>query len=209
MDNNRGEKNIKGIIKLETRIAQCSRCYGLSKCTNKPSLGKGDLEPEALIVFESESDKTRDINWIVALRNVIQKSLAVGTIYHTFLVRCQPKFCPLDHINTCILERKLLNPQGICTLTNQPCNGIPAQPLNEHIINCLNFLMEEIEIMRPRYVVLYGQRVSDFVLRAHGILEPTPSQQVFKQKETTLIIITEDRVPGTIHIENQEYFIRP
>ena len=187
MDVNCREQNIKAIIKLEGRIRLCNRCPALLKCTSKPSFGKGDLEPEAMVVFEGESIYTQDIDWVVAMRKSIQKYFSVNRIYHTFLVRCQPKACTRGQDISCTLNSRLLDHNDICLFTNRSCDGIPVKPSNEEVINCLYFLLEEIEVLKPKYVFLFGSRVSDFVLKTYGIFEPPAEQQLFEHEATTFI----------------------
>jgi uracil-DNA glycosylase len=188
----RGQQ-IKSIIKLEDRIAQCRRCPVLIRCTSKPSLGKGDLEPQALLVFECESYQTRDIKWIIELRNMIRQYFQLERVYYTFMVRCHPKACVINQGNTCCLTHKLEKHNGICLLNDQHCDGILIKPTNEEIINCLYFLLEEIEILQPQYVILFGSRVEDFVLKSYGIFDPGNHYQVHHYETTTLLTIPENK----------------
>ncbi len=192
MDINCRAQNIKAIIKLEGRIGLCNRCPALLKCTSKPSLGKGDLEPEAMVIFECESTHTQDINWVVELRESIQKYFNINSVYHTFLVRCQPKACTRGQDISCTLNGKVLDRNNICLFTNQPCDGIPVKPSNEEVINCLYFLLEEIEVLKPKYVFLFGSRVSDFVLKTYGVFESRPGQQLFEHETATFISMVEE-----------------
>jgi uracil-DNA glycosylase len=187
MDKKGRTQQIKSIIKMEERICQCRRCPALIRCTDKPSLGRGELEPDVLIVFECESDLTRDINWIIDLRNTIRKYFHVERVYHTFMVRCHPKSCVSNQGNTGCLTNKLLNQNSICLLNNRACDGIPIKPSDQEIINCIYFLLEEIAILRPQYVVLFGNRVEDFVLKSYGIFDTPSDQQVFRYEATTLL----------------------
>jgi len=152
MDTVGHEQHIKSIIKLEERIGQCRRCPELIRCTSKPSLGKGDFEPEALLVFENDSKQTSNIKWIIELRNLIKKHFNIARVYHTYLMRCHPKSCISNHGNDCCLPSKLVNRNNICLLNQQLCDGIPIKPSNEEIINCMYFLLEEIEVLKPHRV---------------------------------------------------------
>lgn len=194
MDTKTREQYIKSIIKLEERIAQCGRCPELTKCSSQPSFGKGDLEPEVLLVFECESNQTSNTEWIIELRNAIKKYFNLTRIYHTFLVRCHPKYCISNKSNGYYLASKLVDRNGICLLNCQPCNGIAIKPTNEEIINCLYFLLEEITIFNPLYVILFGNRVKDFVLKTYGIFDADDNQQVYKYDKITFIIADEDRI---------------
>ena len=87
----RREKNIRLIIEMEDRAAQCTRCAPLLSCIRKPSMGKGDLEPDLIMVFESDIQIMEKAERLLELREMIKDELNVGKIYHTFMVRCQPK----------------------------------------------------------------------------------------------------------------------
>jgi len=194
MDTKGREQQIKLIIKLEERIGWCRRCPALIKCTGRPSLGKGDLEPEVLLVFECECDQTLDIKWVIELRNTIRKYFGVDRIYHTFMVRCHPKSCVSKQGNNFCLTGKLLNQNSICLLSDQLCDGIPIKPSSEEIINCMYYLMEEIAILRPQYTILFGSRVEDFVLKSFGIFDSDTNQQVHKFETTTLLTTVENKL---------------
>jgi len=44
---------------------------------------KGELDPEALLVFEYENNFTRDMNNIIEMRNLIKQVFNLEKIYHT------------------------------------------------------------------------------------------------------------------------------
>jgi len=165
------EHNIRRVIEMEERICQCQRCTSLNQCLRKPSMGKGELEPEILIVFEYDSRFTRDINRVISLRNLIRTELKKEKLYHTFLVRCQPKACAVRHGVSCYGEGKLLDKDYHCVLSGKICDGIPIKPSIEEIIACLPFLVEEIEILRPQTVLLFGERTAEFVLKTYGVFD--------------------------------------
>lgn len=194
MDTSDRERQIKSIIKLEERIGRCRRCPALIRCTSRPSLGKGDLEPEIVLVFECESYQTLDIKWVIELRNTVRKYFGVERIYHTFMARCHPKSCVSKHGNNFCLTGKLLNHNSICLLSDQPCDGISIQPADEEIINCMYFLIEEITILKPRYTILFGSRVEDFVLKSFGIFDTDSHPQVHKYETTTLLTTVENKL---------------
>lgn len=194
MDAKGREQQIKSIIKLEERIGHCRRCPALIRCTGRPSLGKGDLEPEAVLVFECENYQTLDIKWVIELRNTIRKYFHIDRIYHTFMVRCHPMSCVSKQGNNFCLTGKLLNQNNICLFNNQICDGIPIKPSNEDIINCMYFLLEEIAILKPQYVILFGSRVEDFVLKSYGIFDSDKRQQAHKYETTTLLTTVENKL---------------
>lgn len=165
----RREKNIRLIIEMEDRIAQCQRCKQLLGCIRKPSLGKGDLEPDVIMVFEYDNDYTGVRENIIQLRDMIKKATGYDKIYHTFLVRCQPKACSVRHSTACYVDKKLIDRELNCLLTGKSCEGIPIKPGDNDIISCLPFIMEELEILDPKVILLFGERTGEFVLKSYGI----------------------------------------
>ena len=187
------DQHIKSIIRLEERISNCRRCVPSVNCTRKPSLGKGDLEPDVLLVFECESAYTLNTNWIIELRNAIKKHLQIERVYHTFMVRCQPKACTLCQANNYFPSKKLLDRENICLLSRQACDGIPIKPINEEILNCLTFLLEEIAVFKPNDIILFGPRVSNFVLKSYGKYDSLFSAQPYQQEKTTFHTTAEEK----------------
>jgi len=166
----RREQNIRLIIDMEDRINQCNRCKSLLSCNRKPSMGKGDLEPDIIIIFKYDGVFTRDLDKLIALREIIKSEFGTGKIYHTFMVRCQPKACTVRNNTACyVANNKLIDKDNNCLLTGKPCEGIPIKPSDDDIINCLPFLLEELEILNPKTIILFGERVSEFVLKSYGI----------------------------------------
>lgn len=186
------EQNIRRIIEMEDRICQCQRCPSLVKCLRKPSMGKGELDPQALLIFEYENSYTRDINNIIRLRNIIKQELKLDKIYHTFMVRCQPKACATRQSVTCYGEGKWIDKDYTCLLSNKTCDGIPVKPGNSEIISCLSFLLEEIEILHPTYLLLFGERVTEFVLKSYGIYSNLATNQRYEYEHMTFITAVDE-----------------
>jgi len=65
MSNRNRELVIRRIINMEDRISNCQRCGAITRCIRKPSLGKGDLEPDILMVLESDNYYSRDMNRMI------------------------------------------------------------------------------------------------------------------------------------------------
>ena len=190
---NQREQNIKAIIKLESRISKCSRCPALLRCTSKPATGKGDLVPEAVIIFECEGERTKDIDWIVEIRNTVQKYLQVDAVYHTFMVRCQLKACPLAEAIPCQVHNPLLDAHNTCRVSNKSCTGIPIRPTDDAVLSCLNYVIEELQIFQPEYVILFGRRVNDFVLKAYGMLDTIQDRLIYHHEGTTFLSVLDDQ----------------
>ena len=177
------EQNIRRIIEMEDRICQCQRCPFLVRCIRKPSMGKGELDPELIMVFEHENNFTSDINNIISIRNSIKKVMKIEKIYHTFLVRCQPKACTNHQSANCYGEGKWIDKDYTCLLSGRYCDGIPVRPGTGEIISCLPFLLEEVEILHPPYLILFGEKVAEFVLKSYGILTSISINQRYEYED--------------------------
>ncbi|MGI6452012.1 MAG: uracil-DNA glycosylase family protein [Syntrophomonadaceae bacterium] len=165
------QEKIRQIIAMEDRICQCQRCGNLLPCTKRPSMGKGELDPDIILVFEYESIFCRDINNLIELHRLVQNEFNLENIYHTYVVRCQPKACVTRHSVSCFWEKKLIDYDNRCLLTGRYCDAIPVRPGNAEIIACLAFLIEEIETLDPKYIILFGDRVCDYILKSYGIFD--------------------------------------
>lgn len=165
------DQNIRRVIDMEDRISNCKRCDLLLHCVRRPSMGKGELDPDVLMVFECESTFTRDVAKVVELRNLVKSEFKVHSVYHNYMVRCQPKACAIRNSVSCLGDASCLDRDNNCLLSGKSCEGIPVKPSNEEILSCLPFLLEEIEIFRPQYVILFGERVAFFTLRSFGMFD--------------------------------------
>ncbi len=183
------EQNIKKIITMEDRVISCKRCKSSLQCIRKPSLGKGDLEPEVVLVFESDNNFTSDIKNIIEIRKIISTEFNLEKVYHTFLVRCQPKACPFLTNTLCHGDNKLVDKEYNCILNNKKCSGIPIRPTDEHILSCLPYVVEEIEILKPVYLFLFGERVANFMLRSWGLFEECSIPAVYNINELTVFMV--------------------
>ncbi|HHW61475.1 MAG TPA: hypothetical protein GX404_06185 [Syntrophomonadaceae bacterium] len=192
MERGTREQNIKRIIYLEDRINQCQRCPRLIKCMRKPSFGKGDLEPDVMMIFESENNITTDMDQVIAMRDMIKERFDTDRVYHSFLVRCQPKACTARESSSCIIEGKYLDKDYVCLLTNQVCDGIPIKASTTEIMNCLPFMLEEINILRPYYVILFGEIVSSYILKSCGVYDIHDGQRSYKYNGITLITTVDE-----------------
>lgn len=196
------EQNIRRIIDMEDRISRCQRCKSSIRCIRKASLGKGDLDPEVVVVFEADSNFTQDLNQIINFRNSIKELLKKDKIYHTFMVRCQPKTC-IHHENAGWYgETKFLDKDHKCILTGKLCEGAFIRPTNEEVISCLPFLLEEIEILKPSHVILLGERATFYVLRAYGIFDEIKTyHRYYNGKKAFISLDYEDKLDERKYLE--------
>lgn len=201
------EDNIRKIIAMEDRILVCERCLELKRCNHRPNLGKGDLEPEAVLVLESPSSFTDNLDNIIKIRQLISKILGIDKIYHTFLVRCQPKACPRIMNISCYGDCKLIDKNNICILNNQLCDGIPFKPTDTQIISCMTNAVEEIDILEPRYVFLFGERVGDFMLKSWGIFTGIKIPDIQYHDNTTVVLVNYEEKFDRHHCEDLKSLI--
>ncbi|MGI5879753.1 MAG: uracil-DNA glycosylase family protein [Syntrophomonadaceae bacterium] len=197
------ENNIRRIINMEDRICSCNRCINVTPCVRKPSLGKGELEPELLMVFESESLDTEEI---IKLRNIIRDGLNFDKIYHTYLVRCQPKACTSRNNVSHYSFPKLINNENNCLLTGQTCSGLPVPANYDEIIACMPYLIEEIQILNPRYVLLMGEHVSKFVLKSWGFYDNL-MQPCYEYENMKIMVTADHRIFSDHHCQLLKEYI--
>ncbi|NLJ72378.1 MAG: hypothetical protein GX333_05145 [Syntrophomonadaceae bacterium] len=184
------EDNIRRIISMEDRALKCYRCPELQRCVRKPNLGKGDLEPEAVFVFESANNFNEDIDNLLQLRKNISTAYGINKIYHTFLVRCQPKACPAITNLSCYGEdAKLIDKDYKCILTNSLCDGVPIRPTDTQIVSCLSYTIEEIAILNPNYIFLFGERVGDFLLKSWGVFADKEVPYILQYEDNNIFVV--------------------
>jgi hypothetical protein len=171
-------------------------------CTSKPSLGKGDLEPQVLLVFECENPYTLNTSWLIDLRNKIKQKFNVERVYHTYMVRCHPKACSSRKDCNFFMPGKLLDRDNICKLSNDICDGILIKPSGEATINCLNYLLEEIDILRPDYVILFGKQVREYVLKSCGMFDACQSGEPCTYKDMMFINTVEEKFFNEEELQN-------
>lgn len=186
------KQNINRIITMEKKINNCARCTLQRRCVSKPAMGKGDLDPDIILVFQSQSNMNNEVNKIIEIRQMLKKDLARDKIYHTFLVRCQPKACThIDNLN-CISPKSLIDQEQNCRLNKTVCEGIPIVPRDNEIISCLHYLIEEIDILSPQIVILFGKRTTNFVLKAMGVLDTVIIPGLYIKKEQFIFTTVEE-----------------
>jgi uracil-DNA glycosylase len=152
-------------------------------------MGKGDLEPDLIMVFESDVQIIENPDRLLECREMVKAEFNVSKIYHTFMVRCQPKACVIRNSTSCYLHNnKLIDRELRCLLSGKPCEGIPIKPADNDIISCLPYLLEELEILNPKILMLFGERVSEFVLKAYGIFEDYTPGAAFYDADKRLFI---------------------
>lgn len=189
----RREDNIRLIIELEDRIAQCKRCKTLLSCVRKPALGKGDLQPEIVLVFQNDIEQPDNKELIKKIREIVKKEFGTNKIYHTFMVRCQPKACSIRTNTSSYMENnKLIDRDFQCLLTNRICEGVGINPADENVISCLPFLVEELGIFEPGIIIMFGERVTEFVLKSYGVFQPVSVGEIIHDSNNNVFIAVSD-----------------
>lgn len=165
-------KIISRIVKMEERINKCSRCKDVRVCCCRPATGKGDIEANILLVFASESE-VADRSELIRMRQEISSMSGDGFgVYHTYMVRCQPRICNRRKNQAVLFDGSLIDTENRCLLSREQCDALLAQPDDQQTMNCLHFLLEEIEILAPKLIITVGERTYQYVFRAFGIFDP-------------------------------------
>ncbi|MGE5403995.1 MAG: uracil-DNA glycosylase family protein [Candidatus Saccharibacteria bacterium] len=167
------EKIISRIVKMESRISSCSRCQGIRICSPKPSLGRGDVQASIMVVFPQENEFTRSREKIAQMRETLASLAGEDRkVYHTYMIRCQPRSCHRRKGKDTLFDGTLIDASSNCILTNAQCDGQVMEPDDQEAMNCLIFLLEEIEIIMPEVIITLGERVYQYLFRAFNILDP-------------------------------------
>jgi uracil-DNA glycosylase len=77
-------------------------------------------------------------------------------------------------------------------MTSDICDGFPLKPSGESIINCLNYLLEELDILNPDYIVLFGQKVTNYVLKSYGLVDNTKIGEFYKYNNMCFLPTVEE-----------------
>lgn len=147
-----------------------------------------------IIVLECENLNAHSLERVIELRRIIKAQFNMDKVYHTFMTRCTPKACASRHNAFCHADGKLLDKSHFCILTKQPCAGLPIPPKTDQIIHCLGYLIEEIDILSPRYLLLLGERVCDYVLKSYGIFAPFNPGQSFNVNHMQLLTAVDEQL---------------
>ena len=150
-------KTISRIVKMEERINKCNRCKDVRVCCFRPATGKGDIEADIMLILASESE-VPDRSELIRMRQQISAMTGNGCgVYHTYMVRCQPRICNRRKNQAVLFDGSLIDADNRCLLSRERCDAIPAEPDDQQTMNCLHFLLEEIEILDPKLVITVGK----------------------------------------------------
>jgi uracil-DNA glycosylase len=131
---------------LRRQILNCSKCPAIVKTRNKPVPGIGRDKAKIVLIGLAPGKDGADMTGIPFTRdpsgeliNELLVSIGLSREQDTFitnLVKCNPK-------------------------DEKGCNRPPSKI---EIANCSPFLLEEIELVKPRLVVCFGKDASEFLL---------------------------------------------
>jgi len=164
-------RKIRSLNQMESRISGCTRCSELYRCCCKPSLGRGSLQADIIVVFPWENQLGRDRAYLKTLAQLLREKLKPGgEVYYSFLVRCATKLCLARREKSRLLEGKYITGDNQCVLSGQPCSIEPTEPGMEAVLNCLHYIVEEIAILEPDWIVTVGNLASVALLNTLGLL---------------------------------------
>lgn len=167
------DQTVRMLVKMEERIAKCARCKEEYFCYSRPAIGRGDVEADIMVVFLCEDEYCADRNNIINMREEI-KAVAGGQVklYHSYLVRCVRRSCYRLKGKESLFNGRLLKKDGTCLLSGQPCSGVIESPKDGEIMNCFYFLLEEIEILKPKVIIPVGETTCNYLFKAYGLFDP-------------------------------------
>ncbi|MGE5371853.1 MAG: uracil-DNA glycosylase family protein [Solirubrobacterales bacterium] len=150
----------------------CSRCTEAFTCAHKPAVGRGDMEPQVIVVFHTRNQFSRDPDRILEMRRTIRELYEIERgIYHTYLVRCQAVVCSKRKSKGALLEGIVINEDNTCLFTGALCDGVELEPDDNDATNCIRFLLEEVAILQPQIIIGVGETVSRYLFQAYGLLD--------------------------------------
>lgn len=166
-------ERIKRIVKMEEKILSCERCSQLRACSVKPSLGKGDLNPNIMIVFPAENEFTSERSNLAQFKDQLKERFGNELkVYYTYVVRCQPKLCRLKKEREYLVNGKYVSSNQNCILSGAGCEGQYIQPSDEEALCCTHYVLEEIDILQPRVIITLGEKSSSIIFKSFGIFAP-------------------------------------
>ncbi|MDI6640829.1 MAG: uracil-DNA glycosylase [Elusimicrobiota bacterium] len=144
----------KNLEKLSSEVSKCKKCE-LYKYRINAVFGEGDVFAEVMFVGEGPGyDEDRQGRPFVGkagqlLTKIIESiGLRRENVYITNIVKCHPMVNP-----------ELLNKRG---------NDRP--PTEEEILSCLPYLITQIEIIAPKFIVTLGNVATQTILRRFNCL---------------------------------------
>lgn len=140
---------------LASKIETCIYCEELVKTRNQSVMGYGDFRADIFIIGEAPGRLGADITGVPFTKDrsgvFLQKMLCNIGLNESDPECIQPK-----------LKRVYIT--NIVKCNPQAENGTNRSPKNEEISNCINYLENELEIVKPKLVVPLGLPASKLIL---------------------------------------------
>lgn len=143
------------IYHLTSKVKTCSYCEELVKTRNQSVMGYGDFRADIFIIGEAPGRLGADITGVPFTKDrsgvFLQKMLCKIGLNESDPECTKPKLkgVYITNIVKC-------NPQSE--------NGTNRTPKNEEISNCMNYLENELEIVKPKLVIPLGLPAAKFIL---------------------------------------------
>ena len=140
---------------LASKVATCSYCEELVKTRNQSVMGYGDFKADIFIIGEAPGRLGADVTGVPFTKDrsgvFLQKMLCKIGLNESDPECIQPKLKGVYITN-------------IVKCNPQTENGTNRSPKNEEISNCMNYLENELEIVKPKIVISLGLPASKFIL---------------------------------------------
>lgn len=143
------------MLNLSFKIQTCSHCEELVKTRTQSVMGYGDFNADVFIIGEAPGRLGADVTGVPFTKDrsgvFLQKMLCKIGLNESDPENIRPKLngVYITNIVKC-------NPQSE--------NGTNRSPKNEEISNCMNYLQNELDIVKPKLVIPLGLPASKFIL---------------------------------------------
>lgn len=65
----------------------------------------------------------------------------------------------------------MVTPDGFCMLTGSECDGMQIESDDNDALNCMHYLLEELDVLNPKAIISVGEAASSYIFRAFGCLK--------------------------------------
>lgn len=140
---------------LASKVATCTYCEELVKTRNQSVMGYGDFKADIFIIGEAPGRLGANVTGVPFTKDrsgvFLQKMLCKIGLNESDPECIQPKLKGVYITN-------------IVKCNPQTENGTNRSPKNEEISNCMNYLENELEIVKPKIVISLGLPASKLIL---------------------------------------------
>ena len=140
---------------LSHKIKACNSCEELVKTRKQSVMGYGDFKADIFIIGEAPGRLGADVTGVPFTKDrsgvFLQKMLCkIG------LNESEPE-CVKPKLNSVYIT-------NIVKCNPQSENGTNRSPKNEEISNCMDYLQNELDIVKPKLVIPLGLPASKFII---------------------------------------------